>query len=483
MSKMQFVLSNGTTASINEAAAEGLGTAMRGELLRPGENGYDEARTIWNAMIDKRPALIARCAGVSDVKLAVSFAARYGLLTAVRGGGHNIAGNAVCDGGFMIDLSPMRSVRIDHLARVAHVEPGVTLGEFDREAQAFGLATPVGINSTTGIAGLTLGGGFGWLSRKYGLTIDNLTAVDVVTAEGELLRADEKENPDLFWAVRGGGGNFGVVTRFEYKLHPVGPDVLSGLIFLPVSDAVSALKLYRDYAEGLSDETSVWAVLRQAPPLPFIPEEYHGKNVMAFALCHIGDPEEGLKVIEPLRGFGKVIGEHVGVQPFTAWQTAFDPLLTPGARNYWKSHNFVDLSDEVIDIAVQYSSKLPSPHCEIFLGLLAGQINRIPKNATAYSHRDINYVLNMHGRWEDSSEDARCIGWSRDFFKELTPYASGGVYVNFMTAEETDRIGAAYGGNYERLLKIKQKYDPNNLFCLNQNISSGKEAARAKRVG
>ncbi|MEW5924394.1 MAG: FAD-binding oxidoreductase [Candidatus Zixiibacteriota bacterium] len=456
---------------------------MRGELLRPGDKAYDEARTIWNAMIDKRPALIARCVGVSDVKSAVGFASRYGLLTAIRSGGHNIAGNAVCDGGLMIDLSQMRSVRIDPIARVAHVEPGATLGDFDREAQSFGLATPVGINSTTGIAGLTLGGGFGWLSRKHGLTIDNLTAVDVVTAEGELLRATEKENPDLFWAVRGGGGNFGVVTRFEYKLHKVGPDVLSGLIFLPIADAVSALKLYREYAKSLSDETSVWVVLRQAPPLPFIPEKYHGKSVIAFALCHIGDPEEGLKAIEPLRGFGKVIGEHVGVQPFAAWQAAFDPLLTPGARNYWKSHNFVELSDEVIDIAVQYTSKLPSSQCEVFLGLLAGQVNRIAKDATAYSHRDINYVLNMHGRWDSSSDDARCIGWSRDFFKELTPYAAGGVYVNFMTAEETDRITAAYGGNYERLQRIKQKYDPNNLFRLNQNIASGKEAARAKRVG
>ncbi|PKK83234.1 MAG: FAD-linked oxidase [candidate division Zixibacteria bacterium HGW-Zixibacteria-1] len=482
MSKIQFVLGNGATASVNEAAVEGLETAMRGELLRSGSEGYDEARTIWNAMVDKRPALIARCAGASDVRLAVSFAARYGLLTAVRGGGHNIAGNAVCEGGFMIDLSQMRSVRIDPGARVAHVEPGATLGDFDREAQSFGLATPVGINPTTGVAGLTLGGGFGWLSRKYGMTVDNLLAVDIVTADGELLRANEKENPDLFWAVRGGGGNFGVVTRFEFRLHPVGPEVLSGLIFLPLSDAVPALKLYREYVKGLKDETSVWVVLRQAPPLPFLPEKYHGKNIMAFALCHVGDPEEGLKAIEPLRGFGKVIGEHVGVQPFTAWQAAFDPLLTPGARNYWKSHNFVELSDEVIDIAVEYTSKLPSPQCEVFLGLLAGQVNRVSKDATAYSHRDINYVLNMHGRWEEPSDDNRCIGWSRDFFKELTPHASGGVYVNFLTAEETDRINAAYGGNYERLLKIKLKYDPENLFCLNQNIATGKEAAKIKRV-
>ena len=267
---------------------------------------------------------------LADIRLAVAFAREHKLLTAIKGGGHNIAGNAVCDGGLLIDLSGMRAVMVDPIARRAQVEPGATLGDFDCETQAFGLATPVGINSTTGIAGLTLGGGFGWLSRKYGMTVDNLTAADVVTADGRLLRASDKENADLFWAIRGGGGNFGIVTRFEFKLHPVGPELLSGLVVYPLKEAVSALKQYREYVKKLGEETSVWTVLRKAPPLPFLPPQVHGTDIIAFALCHCGNPEAGRKAIEPVRKFGTMLGEHIGVQPFRAWQTAFDPLLRRG---------------------------------------------------------------------------------------------------------------------------------------------------------
>ncbi|MEE9555166.1 MAG: FAD-binding oxidoreductase, partial [candidate division Zixibacteria bacterium] len=470
METLKILENGGKTVSITDASVGQFKASLRGELLRPGDEQYDQARTIWNAMIDRKPALIARCTGVADVQLAVKFAAENNLLTAVKGAGHNIAGNAVCDGGLMIDLSQMSSVRIDPDARLAHVGPGALLGDFDHEAQAFGLATPLGINTTTGVAGLTLGGGFGWLSRKYGLTVDSLTAVDIVTADGKFLHASKDKHPDLFWAVRGGGGNFGIVTRFEFRLHQVGPEVLSGLIVFPLEDAVSALKQYREYARGLGDDTCVWVVLRKAPPLPFLPEDVHGKEVIVFAVFHMGDLEAGAKIIDPIRSFGNAVGEHVGVMPFTAWQAAFDPLLTPGARNYWKSHNFIDLDDEVIDLAVRYTSTLPSPQCEIFFAMLGGETGRIAKDATAYPHREANYVLNVHGRWDDAGDDKKCIGWSRDFFNASAPFATGGVYINFMTEEETDRVSAAFGSSYDRLKKIKRKYDPKNLFRMNQNV-------------
>jgi len=392
------------------------------------------------------------------------------LLVSVRSGGHNIAGNAVCDGGLTIDLSAMKSVRVDPEVQRAYVEPGATLGDLDHETQAFGLATPLGINSTTGVAGLTLGGGFGWLTRKHGLTVDNLLSAEVVTADGERLRASAEQNPDLFWAIRGGGGNFGIVTQFEFRLHPVGPEVLSGLIVYPLDQARSALTQYRDYVERIPDDLCVWAVLRKAPPLPFLAEDVHGREVVVFAFMHSGGVDEGRRLIEPVRHFGEPYGEHIGPAPFTAWQQAFDPLLTPGARNYWKSHNFAQLGDKAIDTIVEYAGRLPSPHCEIFIALLGGAVNRVAANATAYAHRNTKFVLNVHGRWDEPAQDGRCVSWSRDFFEATKPYAMDGVYVNFMTEEETDRIAAAYGPNYERLAQVKRKYDPGNFFHMNQNI-------------
>ncbi len=470
MSKLQIAGLDGKPANVESSSVEKLQNSMRGDLLKPGDEGYDESRTIWNAMIDRKPALIARCTGAADVSLAVKFANKNNLLTAIRGGGHNIAGNAVCDGGFMIDLSLLKSVGVDPIAKKAHAGPGVTLGDLDHESLAFGLATPVGINSTTGVGGLVLGGGFGWLSRKYGLTCDNLTAADVVLADGSMVRANEKDNADLFWAIRGGGGNFGVVTRFEFNLFPVGPNLLSGLIVFSLKEGKQVLKKYREFIKTLGDDSNVWVVIRKAPPLPFLPEDVHGTEILALALCHAGDPDEGNKIFEPLRSFGTVLGEHVGVQPFTDWQQAFDPLLTPGVRNYWKSHNFTDLSDKAIDLVIKYAFDLPSPHTEIFFGLLGGQINRVDAAATAYAHREAELVLNVHGRWEDKADDDKCIKWSRDFFNETQPYASSGVYVNFMTEEEEDRIESAFGLNYERLTKVKKQYDPKNLFRMNQNI-------------
>ena len=457
-------------AAISKEATETLKSKVKGQIVLPSDPSYDEVRQIWNAMIDRRPALIVRCADASDVPHAILFARENGLEISVRGGGHNIAGSALSDGGVTIDLSTMRRVRVDTEKKRAYVEPGATLADFDEAAQSHGLATPVGINSTTGVAGLTLGGGFGWLTRKYGMTIDNLVSADVVTADGKRIRASESENADLFWAIRGGGGNFGIVTQFEFKLHEVGAKILAGLIVFPFDQAKQVLTRYREFVESAPEELNVWALLRKAPPLPFLPEEVHGKEVVVLVTFYVGDVAQGEKLIEPLRGFGTPHGEHIGVQPYRTWQKAFDPLLTPGARNYWKSHNFTELSDGALNSMIEFAGKLPTPQCEIFLAFIAGAANRVPADAMAYRHRDAKFVLNVHGRWDERTDDERCIAWARAFFQASAPYASDGAYVNFMTDEEGDRVAAAYGSNYDRLAQIKKQYDPDNLFHLNQNI-------------
>ncbi|WP_292698436.1 FAD-binding oxidoreductase [Nostoc sp. NMS2] len=443
---------------------------MKGHVVLPDDPSYDEVREIWNAMIDRRPAVIVQCAEADDIPHVIKFARENGLEISIRGAGHNIAGNAVCDNGVMIDLSTMTNVRIDAQKRRAYVEPGATLGNFDSSAQVHGLATPVGVNSTTGIAGLTLGGGFGWLTRKYGMTIDNLISAEVITADGNKIRTSENENADLFWAIRGGGGNFGIVTEFEFALHPVGPEILAGLIVFPFSQAKQVLTQYRQFAESAPEELNVWVVLRKAPPLPFLPENVHGKEVIVLSVFYVGDIVEGEKLIKPLRSFGDAYGEHIGVQPYVEWQQTFDPLLTRGARNYWKSHNFTELRDGVLDAIAEFAGKLPSPQCEIFIALIAGASNRVSATATAYYHRDAKFVLNVHGRWDDVAHDEICTAWAREFFQASAPYASAGGYVNFMTEEEGDRVAAAYGSNYDRLVQIKKRYDPENIFHLNQNI-------------
>jgi FAD/FMN-containing dehydrogenase len=473
MPDLQVKSLTGSDISLATETIDTLKESIRGKVLTQKSEQYDEARTIWNAMIDKRPAMIVRCAGAADVTRAVRFAAEHKLLVAVRGGGHNIAGNAVCDGGLMIDLSPMKSVRIDPKGMTARVEPGVTLGEFDREAQAFGLATPVGINSTTGIAGLTLGGGFGWLSRKLGLTIDNLLSADVVTAAGELVTASESDHPDLFWGIRGGGGNFGVVTSFEFRMHKVGPQVLAGLIIHPLDAAGDVLRFYRDFIKTTPQEFVCWFVLRLAPPLPFLPAEWHGKGIVVLAVCYAGDLKEGERVAKPLRSFGKPVADIIGPMPFTAWETVLDPLLAPGMRNYWKSHDFKEVSDGLIDALIAHARRIPDPQTEIALALLGEGVTKVAKDATAYTHRDAGFVMNVHGRWDSASNDTKCIGWVRELFQAAAPFATGGAYVNFMTQEEQDRVQSAYGSNYRRLAALKKKYDPNNLFRLNQNIKPG----------
>lgn len=443
---------------------------LDGTTILPDDPTYDEARSIWNGMIDRKPDIIVRCRTEADVIHAVKYARENQLVVAIRGGGHNIAGHAVCDGGVMIDLSTMKEVRVDAPARRAFVQPGATLFDVDRATQAHGLATPTGINSTTGIAGLALGGGFGWLSRKLGLTSDNLVSARIVTADAECLQVSATSHADLFWALRGGGGNFGVVTQFEFALHPVGPEVLSGLIVYPRAEAGRVLRKYREFVAAAPEELSVWIVMRKAPPLPFLPPEVHGQDMLALALCYLGPEAAGRRLIAPLAGFGTVLGQHVGMQPFTAWQQAFDPLLTRGARNYWKSHNLIELKDGLLDALVEFAGKLPSPHTEIFVGQLGGQTARVPADATAFGNRDANFVMNVHGRWISPAEDQACIAWAREFYRATLPFATGGGYSNFLTAEETDRVKLAFGPNYARLAKVKKTYDPQNFFRLNQNI-------------
>lgn len=447
-----------------------LQAALKGEILDQHSAAYDDARSIWNAMIDRKPGLIIRCRDEADVVHAVNFAHDHGLLVAVRGGGHNIAGSAICDGGVVIDLSQMKDVRVDAAARQARVGPGATLADVDKATQAFGLAVPTGINSTTGIAGLTLGGGFGWLTRKYGLTIDSLIAADVVTADGELRRASATENQDLFWALRGGGGNFGVVTSFEFQLSPVGPEVYSGLIVHPIADAPAVLKAYRQAIAAAPDELSCWTVMRQAPPLPFLSADWHGKEVLVLALCYCGNVENGEQATAPLRSIGNPIASHLGPNPFAGWQQAFDPLLTPGARNYWKSHDVAELSDAAIEILVPAIANLPGPECEVFTADVSGAAARIGADATAFPQRRPHFVMNVHARWRDAGMDQTCIGWARKLFEAMSPHATGTAYVNFMPGDESERVEAAYGANFERLAQIKRRYDPSNLFRMNQNV-------------
>ena len=459
-----------SSTTITQDTVAALRSKLRGTVVLPGENGYDEARTIWNAMIDRRPGLAVRCLGAADVINAVRLARDERLLVAIRSGGHNIAGNAVCDGGLLIDLSLMRSVHVDPASRTARVEPGATLADFDKEAQGFALATPLGINSTTGVAGLTLGGGFGWTTRKFGLTVDNLISADVVTADARLVRASHNENQDLFWALRGGGGNFGVVTSFEFKLHPLGPEVLSGLVVHPFDNAGELLSEFRRISKEAPDELTTWIVMREAPPLPFLPAEWHGKEVLIFAACYSGDIKEGEKAMKGLRTLGKPIVDVISPHPFTGWQAAFDPLLTPGARNYWKSHDFTDLSDAAIKVVLDAVRTLPSPECEVFIAHVGGAMARVAPDATAWPNRNAHFIMNVHTRWRDRAQDQACVAWARRLFDAAAPFASGSVYVNFMPDDEDERVEKAYGTNYGRLVDIKRRYDPDNLFRMNQNI-------------
>ncbi|WP_227380494.1 FAD-binding oxidoreductase [Haladaptatus halobius] len=450
-------------------AAQTLRERFRGDLLRQGDEDYDEVRTIWNAMIDRKPGLIARPTGAADVVTAVDFARENDRVTAVKGGGHSVAGNAVCDGGLMIDLSNMNDVRVDPTAHTVRVGPGATLGDMDHETQAFSLAAPGGVVSTTGVAGLTLGGGFGWLARKYGLAIDNLRSVDVVTADGKIVSASTDENGDLFWAVRGGSGNFGVVTSFEFDLHEVGPEILFGPVVYPYEDAPDVLRHYREFARNVPNECCIWADSMTAPPLPFLPEDIHGTTVLVLMQSYAGDLEEGENVLEPLREHGDPIADAVAPIPYTAAQSTFDDLLTPGARNYWKSHNYTELTDKTLDTIVEYIERLPTPQSEILIHQVGGAINDVASDATAYPHRDAEFIVTPSARWEDPTKDDECIAWVRECHDALANDATGGTYVNF-EGEREGQEQNAYGENYDRLVELKNKYDPMNLFRMNQNV-------------
>ena len=461
--------SEAQSPNLSEDSVATLEETLRGTVLRPTDDGYDEARTIWNEMIDKRPALIVQCAGVADVIDAVDFGAEQDIPISVKGGGHNIAGRAVEDDALTIDLSQMNAIRVDPDEQTARVEPGVVLQELDHETQQFGLATPAGYNSTTGIAGLTVGGGWGWLSRKYGLTVDNLLSADVVTADGELVHASAEENEDLFWGIRGGGGNFGIVTSFEFQLHEVGPTVLSGPIVHEFDDAQTVLDGYRNFAAEAPNDATVWCVIRHAPEMPFIPEAYHGEMVVILATFYAGEMDEGEEVLQPVRDIGDPIADAVGPHPYAGWQQAFDTLAPAGNRHYWKSHNFDEMTDEMIETFIEYGNRLPSAETEIAIPHLGGAMNEKPIDATAYPHRDFEFTMVLHTQWQDPDRDEECIGWAREMYGAMTPHATGGVYANFVPEDVGDRQ-AAYGENYDRLVDVKNEWDPENIFRLNHNV-------------
>jgi FAD/FMN-containing dehydrogenase len=451
---------------------ERLRDSIRGPVIEPDDEGYDAARAIWNGAIDRRPACVARCTGVADVVAAVRFARERDLLVAVRSGGHGVGGHALCDGGLVIDLSPMKGIRVDPAARTARAQAGVLWGELDRETQLHGLATVGGIVTHTGIAGLTLGGGIGWLMRKHGATVDNLISVDLVTAEGELLTASRDENPDLFWGIRGGGGNFGVVTSFEYRLHPVGPTVLAGPIFHPLEDAREVLAFYREYIATAPDELTTIFELSVAPPAPFLPENVHGKPIVMVAACYAGAPEDGIEVVRPLKEFGDPLVDLLEPKLYTALQSMFDPFVPHGLHRYWKSVELPPLTDGAIDTLVEHAAAQTSPKSYCIVFQLGGALARADEDETAFIQRDAAHNVNINAVWtEDDPEGERHVAWARDYFAAMQPYAGDRVYVNFLGDEGAERVRQAYGDRqYERLVELKRAYDPTNFFRLNQNI-------------
>jgi hypothetical protein len=448
----------------------GLQDGFRGELLSPQDPGYEDARRVWNGSIDRFPALIARCAGVADVIAAVKFAKDNGLLVAVRGGGHSYPGLSVCDGGLVIDLSLMKGIRVDPEARTVRAQAGVLLGELDRETQAFGLAVPSGIVTHTGLSGLTLGGGINWLMRKYGLTIDQLLSVDLITAEGEFVKASASENPDLFWGLRGGGGNFGIVTDFEFRLNPVGPIVLAGPIFWPIEDAPNVLPFYHEWIKETPDELMTIVSCRKAPPLPFVPRELHGKLVVGVVCCYAGPVEEGEKVVKLLKEFGSPVLDLCVPKPYLAHQAMFDPSFPHGRWYYIRSCDVAQLTDEVIDITVDHALRIKSPFSALTLWQRGGAVARVGEEETAFGGRSAGHTFNIAGITETEAGFEEERQWARNFWSALEPYHTS-VYVNFLMEEGEERIRQAYGAKkYDWLKSLKRRYDPGNLFRLNQNI-------------
>jgi len=459
------------TMVVDEEAVQTLKASFRGQLIGPDDDGYDTARRVWNGLIDRRPTLIARCAGVADVLDAVRFARANDLVVAVRGGGHNIGGFATSDGGIVIDLSPMNGIRVDPRARTVRAGGGTTWGALDHETQAFGLATTGGFVSTTGIGGLTLGGGYGWLGRSFGLACDNLTSADVVTADGQMLTASKDENEDLFWGLRGGGGNFGIATSLQYRLHPVGPTVFGGAVFYPIGQARDFLRFYRGWTPTLPNELSTAAALLIAPPAPFVPEELVGKPVVGMALCYSRPVEDGEQAIAGLRAFGPAAIDLAGPIPYTAQQALFDGFFPHGILAYWKSEHLAELTDGAIEAFLESFARSPVPASQFFIEQLEGAVAQSGREDTAYSHRDTRYRVLVVGLWTDPADTDAGVAWAREFQTALQAFSTGGVYVNYLGEEGEDRVKAAYEPEtYARLAALKAKYDPTNFFRLNQNI-------------
>ncbi len=455
-----------------QAVASDLKARLRGPLFRPGDAGYDEARSVWNAMIDRRPALIARCLGVSDVIACVNAARDRGMPLSIKGGGHNIAGLAVCDDGLMIDMSSMRGVWVDPERRVARAQAGCLLGDVDAETQLHGLAAVLGFVSPTGCAGLTLGGGFGYLSRRFGWTTDNLVSVDLVTAAGKIVRASEQENSDLFWGLRGGGGNFGVATSFEYTLHPVGPEIVAGAIAWRGEEAASVLEMYQSVAAQAPRELTCVAGLRLAPPAPWIAKEVHGKPIVALFVCYSGPLADAERVLAPIKTFGSPVGDVVQKRSYVSQQTLLDATQPKGRRYYWKSEYLRSLDPALFTRAIEHASHLVSPHSAILIFPLSGATNELPEDHSAVGNRDATAVVNIASAWEHAKDDAENVEWARSTWRDLRQFSTGGTYINFLTEEEgDDRTRAAYRTNYSRLAEVKAKWDPSNLFRTNKNIN------------
>jgi FAD/FMN-containing dehydrogenase len=460
--------------TLESKVVEHLRDRLRGTLFLSGEPGFDEARSVWNAMINRRPALIARCLGVSDVLTCVNFAREHGLTLAVKGGGHNISGLAVGEGGLMLDMSLMRGVWVDPTARTARAQAGCVLGDVDRETQLHGLAAPLGFVSTTGVAGLTLGGGFGYLTRRLGWSCDNVLSMDLVTADGRVVRASEDAADDLFWGLRGGGGNFGVVTSFEYKLHPVGPEVMAGVIAWRAEEAPDVLEMYRTLTAQATPELTCAALLRMAPPAPWLPKRVHGQPIVALVVCHTGPITDAEKQVAPIKAFGSPLGDVVQRRSYVSQQAIIDPTQPKGRRYYWKSEFLPALEPELLAKCIEHADRIESPHSAIVVFPIHGALNRLPIDHSAVGNRNAGWVLNITASWEKAEMDKRNIEWARTAWRDMRRFSTGGTYVNFLTEEEgEERIKAAYGENYDRLVALKARWDSGNLFRMNKNIALG----------
>jgi FAD/FMN-containing dehydrogenase len=460
--------------------SDALRDGFSGEVLTPAQPGYDEARRVFNAMIDRRPAVIGRCTSTADVVAAVNVAREHGLVVAVRCGGHSVSGLGTCDDGMLIDLSGLESIAVDSEARTARAGGGVLWGEFDAATQAHELHTPGGRVTTTGLGGFTTGGGYGWTSSRHGLACDNLISVEVVLADGSVVRASEQEHADLFWGIRGGGGNFGIVTEFEFRLHPLGPIVLAGLVMFPMARAQNVVRRWRDWADAAPDEVSTACAVITAPPEPFVPAELHGKPVVAFAVLYVGDPEQGTEMVQPLKDLGPAV-DHIGQMPYTAFQAALDPLAPPGVRSYWRGEYLPDLSDAAIDTFLAHAVDVTTPGAplsQMIIFRIGQGVAAVPDEATAFSHRDARYLFHPISIWTEPGDDERMIGAGRASAAALRPFSTGASYLNF--TPESDRVRDAYGEEkYARLVALKDAYDPANLFRLNQNIRPSQPAPEA----